>query len=56
MMTMTMNENSTFEKMTLTDEQRRSVEFNSGDLLVKGAPGSGKSVVIMKRALKFSAL
>lgn len=54
MMTMTMNENSTFEKMTLTDEQRRSVEFNSGDLLVKGAPGSGKSVVIMKRALKFS--
>lgn len=44
----------TLNQIKLTLEQQQSINFNSGDLLVKGAPGSGKSVVIMKRALKFN--
>lgn len=36
----------------LTPEQVRCVDFNSGDLLIKGVAGSGKSYVIMKRAIK----
>ena len=39
----------TFE---LTKEQNECVNYNAGDLLVKGVPGSGKSYVILKRALK----
>lgn len=38
----------------LTKSQRESVEYDSGDLLVKGVPGSGKSVVLMERALRFN--
>ena len=37
---------------TLTNEQEKCVDFTSGDLLIKGVPGSGKSYVIMKRAIK----
>ena len=36
----------------LTPEQMKCVDFKSGDLLIKGVPGSGKSYVIMKRAIK----
>ena len=35
----------------LTAEQERSVNYSAGDLLVRGVAGSGKSVVLMKRAL-----
>ena len=38
----------------LTKAQKESVEYDSGDLLVKGVPGSGKSVVLMERALRFN--
>lgn len=38
----------------LTKAQRDSVEYEAGDLLVKGVPGSGKSVVLMQRALRFN--
>ena len=38
----------------LTKTQRESVEYDVGDLLVKGVPGSGKSVVLMQRALRFN--
>ena len=38
----------------LTKMQRDSVEYDAGDLLVKGVPGSGKSVVLMQRALRFN--
>lgn len=38
----------------LTKTQRDSVEYEAGDLLVKGVPGSGKSVVLMQRALRFN--
>ena len=36
----------------LTKEQESCVNYNSGDLLIKGVAGSGKSYVILKRALK----
>lgn len=38
----------------LTRAQRESVEYDAGDLLVKGVPGSGKSVVLLERALRFN--
>lgn len=38
----------------LTKSQRESVEYDAGDLLIKGVPGSGKSVVLMERALRFN--
>ena len=38
----------------LTKSQKESVEYDSGDLLVKGVPGSGKSVVLMQRAVRFN--
>ena len=38
----------------LTKTQRDSVEYEAGDLLVKGVPGSGKSVVLMQRAIRFN--
>lgn len=40
------------KSIKLTKEQNECVDFNSGDLLVKGVPGSGKSYVVLKRALK----
>ena len=40
------------ESATLTKEQKSCVNFNHGDLLIKGVAGSGKSYVILKRALK----
>ena len=36
----------------LSKEQNECVNYNAGDLLIKGVPGSGKSYVILKRALK----
>ena len=38
----------------LTRTQRDSVEYKSGDLLVKGVAGSGKSIVLLQRALRFN--
>lgn len=38
--------------INLTREQNECVNFKGGDLLIKGVPGSGKSYVILKRALK----
>ena len=38
--------------VVLTKEQQECVDYKAGDLLVKGVPGSGKSVVLLKRALK----
>ena len=38
----------------LTTEQQNSVDFDGGDLLIKGVPGSGKSVVLMSRAVRFN--
>ena len=48
-MTMTFNDK---KKITLTKEQNECVNFNSGDLLIRGVAGSGKSYVILKRAVK----
>lgn len=44
--------NKSIESAVLTKEQKSCVNFNSGDLLIKGVAGSGKSYVILKRALK----
>ncbi len=41
-----------FENAKLTEEQKKCVNFSSGDLLIKGVAGSGKSYVILKRAIK----
>ena len=38
----------------LTDEQAKSVNFRGGDLLIRGVAGSGKSVVLMCRALNLN--
>ncbi len=38
----------------LTKEQSACVNFDSGDLLIKGVAGSGKSYVVLRRALKLS--
>ena len=43
-----------FEKVNLTKEQENCVNFDSGDLLIKGVAGSGKSYVILKRAIKLN--
>ena len=41
------------DKIKLTDEQKNCVDFEEdADLLVRGVAGSGKSLVILKRALK----
>lgn len=40
------------KSIELTKEQNECVNYKAGDLLVKGVPGSGKSYVILKRALK----
>ena len=38
--------------MFLTKEQKECVNYNAGDLLIRGVAGSGKSYVILKRAVK----
>lgn len=38
----------------LTEEQEQCVSYNSGDLLVRGIAGSGKSLVLLERALYFN--
>ena len=40
------------ENVKLTKEQNECVNFNSGDLLIRGVAGSGKSYVILRRAVK----
>ena len=40
------------KNIELTKEQNECVNYRAGDLLVKGVPGSGKSYIILKRALK----
>ena len=42
----------TMKNIELTKEQNECVNYRAGDLLVKGVPGSGKSYIILKRALK----
>lgn len=42
----------TNRRVDLTKEQEACVNYKGGDLLVKGVAGSGKSYVILKRALK----
>lgn len=44
--------NENFSNANLTKEQLNCVNFDSGDLLIKGVAGSGKSYVILKRAVK----
>lgn len=43
-----------FDAAILTAEQKRCVEFDSGDLLIKGVAGSGKSYVLLRRALSLN--
>lgn len=43
---------SSVKNANMTKEQMECVNFNSGDLLVSGVAGSGKSYVILKRAAK----
>ena len=38
----------------LTNEQEKSVNYRGGDLLIRGVAGSGKSVVLMSRALNLN--
>lgn len=38
----------------LTAEQQESVNYDAGDLLIRGVAGSGKSVVLMSRALSLN--
>ncbi|MDP3385791.1 MAG: 3'-5' exonuclease [Eubacteriales bacterium] len=38
----------------LTKIQKESIEHDSGDLLIKGMPGAGKSVVLMQRAIRLN--
>ena len=40
------------ESAVLTKEQESCVNFEAGDLLIRGVAGSGKSYVILKRAIK----
>lgn len=41
-----------FENAVLTKEQESCVDFKAGDLLIRGVAGSGKSYVVLKRAIK----
>lgn len=41
-----------FQEAILTKEQEKCVNFSSGDLLIRGVAGSGKSYVVLKRAIK----
>lgn len=40
------------QKAVLTKEQTDCINFNAGDLLIRGVAGSGKSYVVLKRAVK----
>lgn len=40
------------QEAVLTKEQTNCVNFNAGDLLIRGVAGSGKSYVVLKRAVK----
>lgn len=42
----------TTKTIELTKEQNECVNYKTTDLLIKGVPGSGKSYVILRRALK----
>lgn len=42
----------TMKKIELTKAQNECVNFSGGDLLIKGVAGSGKSIVILRRAVK----
>ena len=42
-------------ELVLTDKQKESINFDdASDLLIKGVAGSGKSVVLMKRAVRLN--
>ena len=41
-----------YNDIVLTKEQQECVNYDAGDLLIRGVPGAGKSVVLLKRALK----
>lgn len=41
-----------FNNAVLTKEQLNCIKFDSGDLLIKGVAGSGKSYIVLKRAVK----
>lgn len=43
---------TTMKTINLTKEQNECVNYSAGDLLIKGVPGSGKSYIILRRALK----
>lgn len=44
--------NVSIKEDNLTKEQQSCVNFDSGDLLIRGVAGSGKSYVILKRAIR----
>ena len=46
---------SRVQNTVLSKPQEECVNFDSGDLLVKGVAGSGKSLVVMRRALRLYA-
>ncbi|MCR4601595.1 MAG: UvrD-helicase domain-containing protein, partial [Clostridia bacterium] len=46
--------NAKFDAAILTKEQKQCVEFESGDLLIKGVAGSGKSYVLLRRAVNLT--
>lgn len=42
-----------FNDIRPSKEQESCISYKAGDLLVNGVPGSGKSIVLLKRALEF---
>jgi len=42
-----------FNDIKPSAEQEGCISYSSGDLLVNGVPGAGKSIVLLKRALEF---
>lgn len=44
----------TAEDLQLTKAQQECIDYKGADLLVRGEPGSGKTVVLLKRARKFA--
>lgn len=42
-----------FDDIKPSKEQENCISYTAGDLLVNGVPGAGKSIVLLKRALKF---
>lgn len=42
-----------FDEIKPSADQEKCINYSSGDLLVNGLPGAGKSVVLLKRALKY---